>query len=151
MSSMVRTTIISALIMLAYTPSLASAQTQGLRPEDGSDWDVARTTLQALPPGSMVQAVARWKLLTASPGFTFTDYATFLLTYPGLPDETKLRASAEASLDREAVDSRQLAAFFDRYPPLTNPGRAAYAMALYARWVDRRQPKPRARRGAAGR
>ncbi len=132
MSSMVRTTIISALIMLAYTPSLASAQTQGLRPEDGSDWDVARTTLQALPPGSMVQAVARWKLLTASPGFTFTDYATFLLTYPRLPDETKLRASAEASLDREAVDSRQLAAFFDRYPPLTNPGRAAYAMALYA-------------------
>ena len=132
MSSMVRTTIISALIMLAYTPSLASAQTQGLRPEDGSDWDVARTTLQALPPGNMVQAVARWKLLTASPGFTFTDYATFLLTYPGLPDETKLRASAEASLDREAVDSRQLAAFFDRFPPLTNPGRAAYAMALYA-------------------
>ncbi len=132
MSSMVRTTIISALIMLAYTPSLASAQTQGLRPEDGSDWDVARTTLQALPPGNMVQAVARWKLLTASSGFTFTDYATFLLTYPGLPDETKLRASAEASLDREAADSRQLAAFFDRYPPLTNPGRAAYAMALYA-------------------
>ena len=132
MSSMVRTTIISALIMLAYTPSLASAQTQGLRPEDGSDWDVARTTLQALPPGNMVQAVARWKLLTASSGFTFTDYATFLLTYPGLPDETKLRASAEASLDREAVDSRQLAAFFDRFPPLTNPGRAAYAMALYA-------------------
>ena len=132
MSSMVRTTIISALIMLAYTPSLASAQTQGLRPEDGSDWDVARTTLQALPPGNMVQAVARWKLLTARSGFTFTDYATFLLTYPGLPDETKLRASAEASLDREAVDSRQLAAYFDRFPPLTNSGRAAYAMALYA-------------------
>ena len=132
MSSMVRTTIISALIMLAYSPSLASAQTEGLRPEDGSDWDAARTTLQALPPGNMVQAVARWKLLTASSSFTFYDYSTFLLTYPGLPDETKLRAYAEAALDREAVDARQVAAYFDRFPPLTNPGRAAYAMALYA-------------------
>ena len=132
MSSMVRTTIISALVLLAFSPSLASAQTAGLRPEDGSDWDAARTTLQALPPGNMVQAVARWKLLTASSGFTFYDYSTFLLTYPGLPDETKLRAYAEASLDREAIDSRQVAAYFDRFPPLTNPGRAAYAMALYA-------------------
>lgn len=132
MSSMVRTTIISALVLLAFSPSLASAQTAGLRPEDGSDWDAARTTLQALPPGNMVQAVARWKLLTASSGFTFYDYSTFLLTYPGLPDETKLRAYAEASLDREAVDARQVAAYFDRFPPLTNPGRAAYAIALYA-------------------
>jgi soluble lytic murein transglycosylase len=132
MSSMVRTSIVSALALLAFTPTLAAAQTEGLRPEDGSDWDVARTSLQALPPGNMVQAVARWKLLSANSGFTFYDYSMFLLAYPGLPDEVKLRAYGEAALSREPVDSRQVAAYFDRFPPLTNPGRAAYAMALYA-------------------
>ena len=132
MSSMVRTTIVSALALLAFTPALAPAQTAGLRPEDGSDWDAARTSLRALPPGNMVQAIARWKLLSANPGFTFNDYAGFLMAYPGLPEETKLRAYAEASLEREAVDSRQITAYFDRFPPLTNAGRAAHAMALYA-------------------
>ena len=131
MSSMVRTTIISALVMLAFTPTLARAQDDQVMGEDGRQWDQARTALQALPPGNMAQAVARWKLLSANSRFTFTDYATFLLNYPGLPDETKLRAYAEAALDREAVDARQVAAYFDRFPPLTNSGRAAYAIALY--------------------
>ena len=132
MSSMVRTTIISALAMLAFTPAVAHAQDDQLMGEDGRQWDQARTALQALPPGNMAQAVARWKLLSANSRFTFYDYSTFLLTYPGLPDETKLRAYAEAALDRESVDARQVAAYFDRFPPLTNSSRAAYAMALYS-------------------
>ena len=100
--------------------------------EDGRQWDQARTALQALPPGNMAQAVARWKLLSANSRFTFYDYSSFLLTYPGLPEEDKLRGYAEAALDREAVDARQVAVYFDRFPPLTNPGRAVYANALYA-------------------
>ena len=132
MSSMVRTTIISALVMLAFTPTLAHAQDDQLMGEDGRQWDQARTALQALPPGNMAQAVARWKLLSANSRFTFYDYSTFLLTYPGLPDEAKLRGYAEATLDREAIDAQQVATYFDRFPPLTNSGRAAYAIALYA-------------------
>ena len=132
MSSMVRTTIISALAMLAFTPAVAHAQDDQLMGEDGRQWDQARTALQALPPGNMAQAVARWKLLSANSKFTFYDYSTFLLAYPGLPDEAKLRGYAEATLDREAIDARQIAAYFDRFPPLTNSGRAAYAMALYS-------------------
>ena len=132
MSSMVRTTIISALAMLAFTPAVAHAQDDQLMGEDGRQWDQARTALQALPPGNMAQAVARWKLLSANSRFTFYDYSTFLLAYPGLPDEAKLRGYAEATLDREAIDARQIATYFDRFPPLTNSGRAAYAMALYS-------------------
>ena len=132
MSSMVRTTIISALVMLAFTPTLAQAQDDQLMGEDGRQWDQARTALQALPPGNMAQAVARWKLLSANSRFTFYDYSTFLLTYPGLPDEAKLRGYAEATLDREAIDAQLIATYFNRFPPLTNSGRAAYAIALYA-------------------
>ena len=132
MSSMVRKTFISALALLAVTPTLAQAQTEGLRPDDGSEWDAARSSLQALPPGDMVQAVERWKLLSANGGFTFADYSGFLLAYPGLPEEAKIRAFAEGALGREAVSPIQVVSFFDRYPPLTNFGRAQYAMALYA-------------------
>ena len=136
MSSMVRKSLVSALALLAFTPALAptqaKAQTEGLRPEDGSEWDVARSSLQALPPGDMVQAVERWKLLSANGGFTFADYSGFLLAYPGLPEEAKIRSFAEAALARELVAPQQVAVFFDKFPPLTNSGRAQYALALYA-------------------
>ena len=132
MSSMVRKTFISALALLALLPAPAWAQADPMMGEDGRQWDQARIALQALPPGDMVQAVERWKLLVANGGFTFADYSGFLLAYPGLPEEAKIRAFAEGALGRELVAPSQVAAFFDRYPPLTNAGRAQYALALYA-------------------
>jgi soluble lytic murein transglycosylase len=136
MSSMVRTSIVSVLVLLACLPTAAQAQAASqddqLMGEDGRQWDQARVALQAVPPGNMVQAIARWKLLSGNPRFTFFDYSTFLLTYPGLPEQDKIRGYAEAALDREAVDARSVAAYFDRFPPLTNRGRATYAVALYA-------------------
>jgi soluble lytic murein transglycosylase len=132
MSSMVRNTFISALALMALTPVAAQAQDDQMMGEDGRQWDQARIALQAVPPGNMVQAIERWKLLSANSRFTFFDYSSFLLTYPGLPEQDKLRGNAEAALDREAVDARSVAAYFDRFPPLTNTGRATYAVALYA-------------------
>ena len=132
MSSMVRSSIVSILVLLAVAPGVAHAQDDQVMGEDGRQWDQARTALQALPPGNMVQAIARWKMLTGNARFTFFDYSAFLLSYPGLPEQDKLRGYAEAALDREAVDARQVAAYFDRFPPLTNSGRAIYAISLYA-------------------
>jgi soluble lytic murein transglycosylase len=126
MSSMHRTMISTALAMLAFWPLQACAQ------EDGSEWDRARSSLKALPQGNMHMAVSRWKLLSSSDRFLFSDYAQFMLTYPGFPEEAKMRVHAERALDREAVEPQRLAAFFDRFPPATNVGRAAYALALYA-------------------
>jgi soluble lytic murein transglycosylase len=96
------------------------------------EWDHARTAVRAQPPGDMHLAVERWRLLTASPSFTFGDYSGFLLTYPGLPEEAKLRGFAEKALERESVPAQQVVGFFDRYPPLSNVGRGQYAVALYA-------------------
>ncbi len=127
MSSMLRSATAMAIALLAYSAAPASAQSA-----DGTEWDQARVNLRALPPGDMHLAVARWKLLVANPGFGFGDYAGFLLTYPGLPEEAKLRSYAEGALERESVAPAQIVSFFDRFPPLSNRARANYALALAA-------------------
>jgi soluble lytic murein transglycosylase len=129
MSSMLRLTFASTLAMLAFHAAPALAQAESA---DGIEWDHARTNLRALPPGDMHMAIERWKLLVANAGFQFSDYSGFLLAYPGLPEEAKIRGFAERALDRESVPLQQVAVFFDRFPPLTNGGRAHYALALAA-------------------
>jgi soluble lytic murein transglycosylase len=116
-----------AIALLAFQAPHAAAQTP-----EGAEWDQARMTLRALPPGDMHMAVARWKLLVANPGFAFDDYAGFVMAYPGLPEEAKLRSYAEGALERESVAPARIIAFFDRFPPLSNRARAHYAMALSA-------------------
>lgn len=135
MSSMHRKTATALLALLALAPVRAAGQDGGdtaLMGEDGRQWDQARASLRALPAGDMAQAIERWKLLSRSGGYAFNDYAGFLMAYPGLPEQDKLRSFAEAALAREAPPPDQIAAFLDRFPPLTNPGRAHYALALYA-------------------
>ena len=97
MSSMLRA---STVVLLAYGACLSvPAQCQ-----DGREWDAARAQLVASQRGTMGQAIVRWQQLTASNAFTFSDYAGFLLSYPGFPDEDKLQAAAERALEREAPD-----------------------------------------------
>ncbi len=113
-------------------PGLAASVACHASDNDGSAWDQARAQLSASQQGPMSFAVERWKLLTSSNRFAFNDYAGFVLSYPGFPDEEKLRRYAESALDRDFADPARLVAFFDREPPLTNPGRAQYALALQA-------------------
>jgi soluble lytic murein transglycosylase len=127
MSSMPR---ISLITLALSTVVSASAP---LAAEDlAAQWDTARANLVASQPGQMAQAVDRWQQLQASQNFAFSDYAGFLLRYPGFPDQDKLQAYAEARLDDEIVDSARLVAYFDQFPPVTNPARAHYALALAA-------------------
>ncbi|WP_421855125.1 lytic transglycosylase domain-containing protein [Novosphingobium sp.] len=95
-------------------------------------WDAARAKLIAQGQGPMAQAISRWQLLYGSDRFAFGDYSGFILSYRGFPEEEKLRRSAEAALDRQGADASSVVAFFDRVPPLTNPARAQYALALKA-------------------
>jgi soluble lytic murein transglycosylase len=130
MSSMVRTTFALLLASLALAPTSTLAQ-------DGADWDRARATLASAPAGIKADTVARWKQLTASDRFQFQDYAGFLLSYPGFPEETKLRTSAERALDWSQAAPASIVAFFDRFPPITNAARGRYALAL----LDMRRPQ----------
>src|SRR5690606_39051949 len=120
MSSMVRKALISAVLLstIPVTPVLAQDQ-------------AGRAGLVAAQPSSQISyAISRWEQLSASPRFPFEDYASFLLSWPGFPDEDKLRGYAEARLSEEFVPPQQAVAYFDRFPPITNPGRAAHALAL---------------------
>jgi len=122
MSSMVRNALIAALLssVAIATPALAQDER-------------GRASLVATQPSSAAAwAISRWEQLQASPRFSFEDYAGFLLSYPGFPDEDKLRGYAEARLADEYVAPEWLLAYFDLHPPLTNSGRAAQALALMA-------------------
>ena len=116
---------LAALSLAALVGLSAPAQCQ-----DGAEWDRARTELIANQPAGMQQAIARWRELTTSDAYGFDAYAGFLLAYPGFPEEWKLRLAAEKSLAVSFPDPARLAALFDRFPPLTNPARAQYALAL---------------------
>jgi len=127
MSSMPRISLVTLALSSVLTAS-APLVAQDL----SAEWDRARANLVASQPGEMAQAVDRWQQLQASQGFGFSDYANFLLRYPGFPDQDKLQAAAEARLDKEPIDSGRLVAYFDKFPPVTNPARAQYALALAA-------------------
>jgi soluble lytic murein transglycosylase len=125
MSSMVRATGIVLLLATSLLSPSAHAQ-------DGSEWDRARAQGASSQRGNMGMAIERWKLLSTSDRMSFTDYSGFLLSYPGFPDEDKIRGYAEQALDRESVDPTRVIAFFTRYPPLSNSARANHAVALIA-------------------
>ena len=128
LSRMPRKASFGLVPMLAI--SLAGHATDG--DFDGSAWDRARAQLTGQVQGPMAQAIDRWKLLSSSNGYPFAAYSDFLTSYPGFPDEDRMRRAAEDALDREAPQPSAIAAYFDRFPPLTNPGRAHYALALRA-------------------
>jgi len=91
-----------------------------------------RTSLAAPHPGAMSLVVTQWEYLVASKELSFSAYSGFVLAHPGFPKEALLRTRAENALDQETVPSGDLVRFFDKNPPLTNSGRARYALALAA-------------------
>lgn len=144
MSSMVRITLFAALAVSASA---------GLATPAFSQAEQGRASLVAQPyGGQMAYAVSRWEQLSANPNCTFNDYASFLLGHPGFPDEEKLRGYAEQRLTQEFVAADQLLAFFDRFPPVTNNGRAQQAVAMIALRPDQAEAAARAawRGGAMG-
>jgi len=119
----------TSLLLLLYMACMSTPA----RCQDGGEWDSARQQLIASQRGGMSQAIYRCKQLSSTPGvYGFDTYSGFLLAYPGFPDEEKLRTYAEKALDRESPDLTRLVAYFDRFPPLTNPARARYALSLAA-------------------
>ncbi|WP_279351247.1 lytic transglycosylase domain-containing protein [Erythrobacter litoralis] len=128
MSSMGTKTLTALFFTSAATlafPVAASAQ-------DGASWDAARNSMVAQQPGRIAQAVDRWQYLIGQDNLSFGDYANFITTYPGFPQQDRLQQRAESALDRDAVTPETLVAFFDRNPPITNGAKARYALALAA-------------------
>jgi soluble lytic murein transglycosylase len=130
MSSMVRKQLISSSIFAGIGLGLAiaagvpvAAQTYGGSAGEG---------LVARQPGAISAAIARWEVLQASREHSFADYAGLALAYPEFPRMEIVRLRAEAALEREAPGHAEVLRFFASNPPLTNPARARYALALAA-------------------
>ena len=92
--------------------------------------DARGSNLVAQQPSAMSAAIARWELLQADRELGFGNYAGFAMRYPDFPRTSILRIRAENALDDEAPSQANLLRFFDMHPPLTNSGRARYALAL---------------------
>ncbi|TMM50174.1 lytic transglycosylase domain-containing protein [Qipengyuania marisflavi] len=126
MSSMDLKTAVSFALLAGTalaTPSIAAAQ-------DGASWDRARGNLVANQSGQIAGAISRWEYLIGRDNLSFAEYAGFITTYPGFPQEDKMQRRAEAALDRDAVTPQALVSFFERNPPITNGAKARYALAL---------------------
>jgi len=82
--------------------------------------------------GNIPAALQRWKMLSQSSKFSFGDYATFLMAFPDWPDSDEMRRNAESAINPLTTSPNQVVAYFDRLTPLTNSGRAKFAIALDA-------------------
>lgn len=129
MSSMVRKYLISSRIYAA-TLGIGTAAAMGV-PLAAQDWS-GGSDLVARQPAAIDAAIARWEVLQASRTHMFADYAGFVLAYPTFPRAEILRLRAEAALENEAPQQAELLRYFDANPPLTNPARARYSLALAA-------------------
>jgi soluble lytic murein transglycosylase len=89
-----------------------------------------RSNLVAQQPSQMGAAISRWEMLQENRELSFADYAGFALAYPDFPRTEIIRIRAEDRLNEEAPTQGQILDFFDANPPLTNAGRARYALTL---------------------
>ncbi len=127
MSSMVRKILISSRI---YAATLGLGLSLGTAaPVSAQDWG-SGSDLVARQPTAIDAAIGRWESLQANRSNAFADYAGFVLAYPSFPRADVLRARAEAALENEAPQQADVLRYFDANPPLTNPARARYALAL---------------------
>ncbi len=102
----------------------------GAAPLAAQSYD-GRAQMVAMQPSQAAAAVSRWQQLTANDRMGFSDYAGFALAYPDFPRMEVISANAESALERDLnATPQQIAAYFDRFPPQSNPARARYALAL---------------------
>lgn len=76
-------------------------------------------------------ALSDWRRLRQSNGYSFADYARFLIANPGWPDDSKMRRWAEKAM-RPGENAATVVAFFATEKPTTGNGFARLADAFAA-------------------
>lgn len=97
----------------------------------------AQEVVQPLPApvageAQIAAALSEWRRIRQSDRLPFSDYANFLLAWPGFPGETGRRAAAETVLASGMENPALVRRYFDRFPPLTGAGHLRRAEALLA-------------------
>jgi soluble lytic murein transglycosylase len=134
MSSMVKHLISSTALILPAFVMAAAAQAQPVEWRKGVG--TPQTTVPAAQAdrsqGNIPAALQRWRMLSQAGNYSFDEYASFLITYPTWPGEKGMRQNAEQSIDLLSYSPSQTVAYFDRLEPVSNIGRAKFAIALAA-------------------
>ncbi|MFC4291880.1 lytic transglycosylase domain-containing protein [Sphingorhabdus arenilitoris] len=139
MSSMIKHLFATTALIIPV--SIASTSpANALQNDQAIEWTAGTGTGQITVPtaqvdpsnGSIPAALQRWRTLSASGNYSFGEYAGFLMTYPDWPGSNGMRKNAEQAIDLNSYSPSQTVAYFDRLPPVTNTGRAKYAIALHA-------------------
>jgi soluble lytic murein transglycosylase len=143
MSSMVKHLISASVLILPATAMAAAQQQPEIIWQSGTGNSAPATPSSVQPvvvpvaqydpsEGNIPAALQRWKMLSASGNYSFGEYASFLMTYPDWPNAEDMRKSAEQAINPLTYSPNQVVAYFDKLPPLTNAGRAKFAIALDA-------------------
>ena len=119
MSSMWRA-VLMVPVLLALAPSSSAEQ-------------VAAPSYSAAPTyaPSVAYSLDQWRRLRQSSGYSFADYASFLIANPDWPDASKMRRWAEKAM-RSGESAPTVIAFFARAKPQTGNGWARLAEAYSA-------------------
>jgi len=93
----------------------------------------AASSYSYTPPqrANIASALNDWRQLRQSSGYSFADYARFLIPYRGWPDEAKMRVWAEKAM-RSGENPVSVIAFFASDKPTTGNGWARLAEAYAA-------------------
>ncbi len=140
MSSMVKHLIsasalifpVAAFAAPAPAPAPAPQQAVQYQPGPGSG-SISVPSAQVDPSkGNIPAALQRWRMLSKTGNYSFGEYASFLMTYPNWPGAKAMQQNAEQAIDLNSYSPNQTVAYFDRLAPVSNTGRAKYAIALAA-------------------
>ena len=142
MSSMVKHLISASMLIIPFSTAVKAQQSDGITWQRGTGEAPAAAPTAQMPQAPAVQydpsegqvpaALQRWKMLSAPGNFSFGEYASFLMRYPDWPNSDEMRKNAEQAINPLSLSPSQVIAFFDRLPPLTNAGRARFAIALHS-------------------
>ena len=123
----------TALILPAFVMAApAIAQPTEWRAGVGNGQITVPTAQLDRSEGNIPAALQRWRMLSQAGNYSFDEYASFLITYPNWPGEKGMRQNAEQAIDLQSYSPSQTVAYFDRLEPVSNMGRAKYAIALAA-------------------
>ena len=129
------------MLIIPFAASASAQQSDGVIWQSGvGTGQVSTPSAQPAPipvvydpsEGKIPAALQRWKMLSAPGNYGFGDYASFLMLYPDWPNTDDMRKKAEQAINPLSYSPSQVVAYFDRLPPMTNAGRAKFAIALEA-------------------
>jgi soluble lytic murein transglycosylase len=119
MSSMSRSVLLLPLLLMTAASASAQAPARQFVPTPVATF------------ADINASMGDWQRLRRSGGYSFADYARFVVRNPGWPGETTMRRSAEKAM-RVGENPAMVLAFFSNEEPTTGNGHAQYALALLA-------------------